>query len=120
MYTSRINIDAIRTIDTIMETPPIHNTSALREKPSAREEHSFDSKEQSREALYQIVEEASEALEAVNTALTFQIHEGTGRPVIQLVELQTKKVIREIPSEKMLDVVAGIWEWAGLIVDRKE
>lgn len=74
----------------------------------------------SQEHYKEIVEEASKALEVVNTELTFRMHEGTGRPVIQLVEVLTKEVIREIPPEKMLDIVAGIWEWAGLFIDRKE
>ncbi|MDD2574742.1 MAG: flagellar protein FlaG, partial [Firmicutes bacterium] len=29
------------------------------------------------------------------------------------------EIIREIPPEKILDMVAKIWELAGLMVDRK-
>ncbi|WP_083432830.1 flagellar protein FlaG [Alkalibacterium sp. 20] len=48
------------------------------------------------------------------------MHEGTGRTLVQLVERETNEVIREIPPEKMLDVIAGIWKWSGITVDRTE
>lgn len=112
--------DAIRRIDTIIETPKIQNIPTQIELSSSNDQTFGDSDAYLEEKTQILVEEASKALEVINTELTFKIHKGTGRPVIQLVELQTKEVIREIPPEKMLDIVAGIWEWAGLIVDRKE
>lgn len=115
------NIDAVRTIDTIIHLSKVSPKVENRQMTSTSEqfsnlEHDFDSKE----FLEQIVEEAKEALKTANTQLSFQIHERTGRPYIQLIESDSQRVIREIPPEKMLDIVAGIWEWAGIIVDRKE
>lgn len=120
MYNTNLNIETIRRIDTIIQTPKTNNTYSNREMMSS-DNKSFSDRQAYVEAnIDAIVEEASKALEVVNTELMFRVHEGTGRPMIQLVELISKEVIREIPPEKMLDVVAGIWEWAGLIVDRKE
>lgn len=66
------------------------------------------------------VEEAQKVLQRVNAQLSFRVHEGTGRTLVELIEKDTKKVLREIPPEKMLDVIAGIWEWIGISVDRTE
>ena len=49
----------------------------------------------------------------------FGIHEGTNRIMIKIVDKETKEVIKEVPSEKLLDMVAKVWEYAGLFVDEK-
>jgi flagellar protein FlaG len=59
-------------------------------------------------------------MQRVNAQLTFKVHEGTGRTLVQLIEKETNEVIREIPAEKMLDVIAGIWKWSGITLDRTE
>lgn len=117
IYTNNYNVEAIRAIDRMIQTPQVTLKNKKHEMFSSMGENYESNK---KENYLELVEEASEALEQVNTSLTFRIHKGTGRPLIQLVELDTEEVIREIPPEKMLDVLAGIWEWAGLIVDRKE
>lgn len=118
------NVEAIRAIDRMIQTPEVSLKNKSEEMFSSMEKKSQGSAQDrtslSNDDYGDLVEEASEALKHVSTELTFRIHEDTGRPIIKLVELGTDKVIREIPSEKMLDVLAGIWEWAGLIVDRRE
>lgn len=123
MYNTNLNVEAVRTIDTILHTPKANPQPSNQEMNSSHSDFGSDVKDREayfNEHVYEIAEEASKALEVVNTELAFHVHEGTGRPVIQLVEVLSKEVIREIPPEKMLDIVAGIWEWAGLIIDRKE
>ncbi|MFL2071884.1 flagellar protein FlaG [Marinilactibacillus psychrotolerans] len=72
------------------------------------------------EKINQWVLEAKDVMQRVNTQLTFRKHEGTGRVLVELVDVESHEVVREIPPEKMLDIIAGIWEWSGLIVDRME
>ena len=54
-----------------------------------------------------------------NAKYQFEIHEGTGRVMVNLVDMQTKEVLKEIPPEKILDLVANIWERLGLLVDER-
>lgn len=49
----------------------------------------------------------------------FGIHEKTNRVTIKIVNKDTKKVIKEFPPEKTLDMIAKVWEMAGLMVDEK-
>lgn len=49
----------------------------------------------------------------------FGIHEETNRITIKMVDKKTKEVIKELPPEKMLDMIAKVWEYAGLVVDEK-
>ena len=49
----------------------------------------------------------------------FGIHEATNRVMIKIVDKNTKEVIKEFPPEKTLDMIAKVWELAGIIVDEK-
>lgn len=51
--------------------------------------------------------------------LQFGIHEGTNRVTIKVIDKSTKKVIRELPPEKTLDMIAKAWELAGIMVDER-
>ncbi|MGB9679513.1 MAG: flagellar protein FlaG [Thermoanaerobacteraceae bacterium] len=54
-----------------------------------------------------------------NTYFEFSVHKPTNTIVVKIVDSITKEVIDEIPPEKILDLVAGLWKIAGLFVDRK-
>ena len=54
-----------------------------------------------------------------NSEAVFGIHEATNRVTIKIVDKDTKKVLKEYPPEKTLDMIAKVWEMAGLLVDKK-
>ena len=56
---------------------------------------------------------------AKNTEAVFGIHDGTNRVTIKIVDRDTKKVIKEYPPEKTLDMIQKVWEMAGLMVDER-
>jgi flagellar protein FlaG len=56
---------------------------------------------------------------ANNSEAIFGIHEATNRVMIKIVDRDSKKVIKELPPEKTLDMIAKVWELAGLLVDEK-
>lgn len=69
-------------------------------------------------------EQIKRAVENINKTTThteavFGIHEGTNRVTIKIVDKDTKKVIKELPPEKTLDMIAKVWEMAGILVDEK-
>ena len=39
--------------------------------------------------------------------------------MVKVIDIETEEIVREIPSEKILDLVAMIWEMTGLIVDER-
>lgn len=53
------------------------------------------------------------------TQCSFKYHEDTNRISITVTDSDTDEVIREIPPEKALDMLAKAWELAGLMVDEK-
>ena len=56
---------------------------------------------------------------ANNSEAVFGVHEDTNRVTIKIVDKQTKEVIKEFPPDKTLDMIARVWEMAGLMVDEK-
>ena len=56
---------------------------------------------------------------ANNSEAVFGVHEDTNRVTIKIVDKQTKEIIKEFPPDKTLDMIAKVWEMAGLMVDEK-
>ena len=69
------------------------------------------------EQLKRAVEEINR--KANNSEAVFGVHEDTNRITIKIVDKESKEVIKEFPPEKTLDMIAKVWEMAGLMVDEK-
>ena len=54
-----------------------------------------------------------------NSEAIFGIHDATNRVTIKIIDKDTKKVLKEYPPEKTLDMIAKVWEVAGLLVDQQ-
>ena len=54
-----------------------------------------------------------------NTKAVFGVNEATNRVTIKIVDKDTEEIIKEFPAEKTLDMIARVWEMAGLMVDEK-
>lgn len=55
-----------------------------------------------------------------NSVAQFGIHDATNRVTIKIVDRETKKVLKEFPPEETLDMIAKVWELAGIMVDEKK
>ena len=78
--------------------------------------------EQQQEAQNERIKEAVAKLNkniSANEEAVFGIHEGTNRVTIKMVDKETKKVVKEFPPDKTLDMIAKVWELAGIMVDEK-
>ena len=69
------------------------------------------------EALKKAVEEINKR--AINSEAIFGIHEDTNRVTIKIVDRDSREVLMEYPPEKTLDMIAKVWELAGLLIDEK-
>ncbi|MCX7920751.1 MAG: flagellar protein FlaG [Clostridia bacterium] len=65
------------------------------------------------------IEKANKAISGANRKFEFSIHEKTKEIMVKVINAETNEVIREIPHEKILDMVAKMWEMAGIIVDER-
>lgn len=65
-------------------------------------------------------EKAKTTVEKIlNSEINISFHEKTNRILVKLVDPKTKEVLREIPPEKLVDMMASLGEEIGLFVDEK-
>lgn len=54
-----------------------------------------------------------------NTIARYGYHEETNRVTIKIVDKDSDKVIKEFPAEETLDMIAKVWELAGVFLDER-
>ena len=81
--------------------------------PAAVEQETpFDELEDSLQKL-------NDTAEAFNLSLRFQLHRDSERWMVQVVDIRDNEVIREMPPEKVLNMVAQIQNLIGVLLDER-
>lgn len=65
------------------------------------------------------IDSMNDLLSTTPTSIKFNMHKDLDRIYVQVVDQQTKEVVKEIPPEEFLDMVASMLKNAGLIVDER-
>lgn len=127
-----MRIEPVR-IETVTQTSNVSDMKTQQKKAENRQQEvaAEDGKERETSKELSIEEvpkqKIEEALEQVNkqikqdtrTMCQFSYHEETKRISIKVLDENTKEVIKEIPPEKTLDMIAKVMEIAGLFLDEK-
>ncbi|MEC0106229.1 flagellar protein FlaG [Paenibacillus taichungensis] len=74
---------------------------------------------QDREQMLKDLERAIRAIQGPQKTLEISVHDATHTIMIKVKNQETGDVIREIPSEKILDVLSSMMEHAGIVIDKK-
>ncbi len=82
--------------------------------PRESRDFNFDQEE-----LSAAIAEVNDMIFKDNSRFEFKLHERTGRIMVKLIDKDTKEVLKEIPPEKILDLVASIWDLVGILVDER-
>ncbi len=86
---------------------------------SQQQQQSMVNKQAAPEHLKKMIAEMNKKINNSNEEAVFGVHEETNRIMIKILDKDTKEVIKEYPPEKTLDMIARIWEMAGILVDKK-
>ena len=70
-------------------------------------------------AIMDAINRVNKAISGTNRQFEFSVHQKTKQIMVKVIDTDTKEVIREIPPEKLLDMVAQMWEMAGILVDER-
>ncbi|MCC3374071.1 flagellar protein FlaG [Cohnella sp. REN36] len=65
------------------------------------------------------LERANKTLEGIDRRFEYSVHEKTGDVIIKVINKDTNELVREIPNEKFLDLVAKLQELVGMNIDEK-
>jgi len=101
-------------VNNVSESSEEGDTGANASNAQAQNEEMI---ERNNEKVKKAVEELNKNMS--NSVAQFGIHEGTNRITIKIVDKETKEVIKELPPEKTLDMIAKAWELAGIMVDER-
>ncbi len=78
-----------------------------------------ENKEESEKELKEAVDKLNKTAVIFDRSLRFQIHDKTHRTMVSVIDIVQDKVIRQIPNEEVLDLVAKMDDYLGLIFDKK-
>lgn len=100
------------------DTPKVDETTRVVENTNEKSEfNNKKEKEPSNEALHKAIEKINKQM--TNSEAIYGFHDKTNRVTIKIIDKETKEVIKELPPEKTLDLIAKAWELAGILVDEK-
>ena len=119
MERSTGNESASTTVQEVQKMDPMLTVVQDSQQKNAGKQMEQQAKEQqpSNEQIKKAVEQMNKSM--FNSEAVFGIHEGTNRVTIKIVDKDTKEVIKELPPEKTLDMIAKVWEMAGILVDER-
>ena len=115
-----VNIDA--TTAAVTKTQAEDENSSGNDSAGSQQQAQGGSKaqqQQQSEQLKKAIAEMNTKINNSNEEAVFGVHEDTNRIMIKIMDKDTKEVIKEFPPEKTLDMIAKIWEMAGILVDEK-
>jgi len=106
-----------------LETPPVSD-KVPSDSPAQKSKKENEGKTgilgtaMSPEMVKQAVEVMNQAMEIFNYNLQFKIHQATNQVVVKVVDKDSGEIIREIPPEQMLDMMARMRDAVGVLLDR--
>ena len=116
---SQLEQNSASEVDSASKVDPSTLAVKESEKPQENEKQNDDNGTQaSNEQLKSAIAKFNKSL-TTNTEAVFGIHDKTQRVMIKIIDKDTKKVVKEFPPEKTLDMLVKMWEMAGILVDEK-
>ena len=70
-------------------------------------------------AIIQAIEKANKSLDGIQHKFQYSVHEKTGQIMVKVINSETDEIIREIPNEKVIDMIAKFQKSISLTIDEK-
>jgi flagellar protein FlaG len=102
----------------------IDSTTQVVAKASQKDQNNEQGSSKDQDEQQVSADQIKKAVDQINKNMAyseaiFGIHEKTNRITIKIIDKETKELIKELPPEKTLDMIAKAWELAGLLIDEK-
>lgn len=105
---------AIRQKEPVKSTPQVNKMTEGASAPNGTKSEDFDD-----EMMKQAMDQANKSLAVYNRYIERAVHEVTHAVMYTIKDTKTDEVIAEFPPRKIQDMIAKMWEIAGLFVDEK-
>ncbi|MBO5474604.1 MAG: flagellar protein FlaG [Lachnospiraceae bacterium] len=114
-----VNVDAVTASVTKTQTEDSESGNEGNGDLQQAQKQQIMNSQSTNEQLKKAIAEMNRKINNSNEEAVFGVHEETNRITIKIVDKDTKEIIKEFPPEKTLDMIAKVWEMAGLLVDEK-
>ena len=120
-----MDVSSIGAAGSTVIQPQIRNTQAgaavapAKSLAETRPTTSVQSPPPTAEQLKAAVDEVQKALAPVARDLQFSIDHDSGKTVVKVVDSETNKVLRQFPSEEMLNLAKALDKFQGLLVKQE-
>lgn len=84
------------------------SSESFRTKEIAKAESNITTETMSTDELGKAVEDVNQFVNSQGRTLNFSVDEESGKPVVKVIDFETKEVIRQIPSEEVLTMAKAI------------
>lgn len=113
-------VDSQRT--SITQPMPTHELKT-NEYIKKENQHTNEQRQETEKITFAEAEEMTESmnkfLKSADSRLKFVLHDKLETYYVNIIDNETDEVIREIPSEKLMNIRAAMKEFVGLLIDRK-
>ena len=111
------NMEKINKLNNKNEKTKVEEAS----KQNRMEENKNSETPKQEEALFSMVKEVLEELDVNNIDINvgFKLREDFDKPVIEVIDKDTKEVIRQIPTEEFISRVKNLDDLKGMLFDDK-
>lgn len=129
------SMDAAKVTPMVSQLTPTDSTSIKLEKKSREEiisqeianknisqltEKELQELPVSEKIAIKAIEEANKKISVANRRFEYSVHEKSKAIMIKVIDTDTNEIVKEIPPEKVLDIVAKMWELVGgVFVDER-
>lgn len=69
--------------------------------------------------LQDAVKSMNDFVGTINNSLKFSVDDETGKTIVKVMDIETKEVIKQIPSEEMIAIAKAVDQLKGLLVQQK-
>lgn len=90
----------------------------LRQQDKVTKDDAAQQVKVTREDAKNVADVMNKVSELVNSQLNFEVFEDTNQLYVQIIDRNTKEVIKQIPPKEMLELSARLKEMVGLILDK--
>lgn len=115
---SEAAVQSTQTFRPVVETQGSANQGSGKKDQEGKDDQR-DIQDVSPDKIKGAISEINKKIRPTHTQCEFKYHEETHRISITVKDSETNEVIKEIPPEKTLDMIAKTLELAGLLVDEK-
>lgn len=104
---------------TTVELPTSVAGSPMEQEVVRQEQEEQEDPQKKSQNLDEAVEKLNKTALIFDRSLRFQVHKQTSETMVSVVDMNSDKVIREIPAKEVLDLVSRMHDYMGMIFDKK-